>query len=110
MPPREGARDAPARAPEARAVQRPARGQLRSDPAVLDPVLSVPPPWNRQYAGRKPIPDRAVVTGILFVLRCSPRCPSRRGPSRPGACRVSRAAAEVPGLAVMWLRMMSPRG
>lgn len=24
---------------------------------------------NRQYAGRKPIPDRAVLTGILFVLR-----------------------------------------
>ena len=24
---------------------------------------------NRQYAGRKPIPDRAALTGILFVLR-----------------------------------------
>src|SRR5260370_22931581 len=24
---------------------------------------------NRQYAGRAPIPDRAVLTGILFVLR-----------------------------------------
>jgi transposase len=24
---------------------------------------------NRQYAGRTPIPDRAVLTGILFVLR-----------------------------------------
>jgi hypothetical protein len=24
---------------------------------------------NRRFAGRKPIPDRAVLTGILFVLR-----------------------------------------
>jgi transposase len=24
---------------------------------------------NRRHAGRKPIPDRAVLTGILFVLR-----------------------------------------
>jgi len=29
----------------------------------------VRPPRNRRYAGRKPIPDRAVLTGILFVLR-----------------------------------------
>jgi len=26
-------------------------------------------PRNRRYAGRTPIPDRAVLTGILFVLR-----------------------------------------
>jgi transposase len=26
-------------------------------------------PRNRRYAGRPPIPDRAVLTGILFVLR-----------------------------------------
>lgn len=26
-------------------------------------------PRNRRHAGRKPIPDRAVLTGILFVLR-----------------------------------------
>ena len=26
-------------------------------------------PRNRRYAGRQPIPDRAVLTGILFVLR-----------------------------------------
>src|SRR5438874_10461236 len=26
-------------------------------------------PRNRQYAGRTPIPDRAVLAGILFVLR-----------------------------------------
>jgi transposase len=26
-------------------------------------------PRNRQHAGRAPIPDRAVLTGILFVLR-----------------------------------------
>jgi len=32
-------------------------------------LLPPRPPRDRQYAGRKPIPDRAVLTGILFVLR-----------------------------------------
>lgn len=32
-------------------------------------MLPTRPPRNRRYAGRKPIPDRAVLTGILFVLR-----------------------------------------
>ena len=35
----------------------------------IEPRLPKRRPRNRQYAGRKPIPDRAVLTGILFVLR-----------------------------------------
>ena len=35
----------------------------------LEPLLPKRRPRNRQHAGRKPIPDRAVLTGILFVLR-----------------------------------------
>ncbi len=35
----------------------------------IEPLLPTRRPRNRQYAGRKPIPDRAVLTGILFVLR-----------------------------------------
>jgi transposase len=35
----------------------------------LEPLLPKRRRRNRQYAGRKPIPDRAVLTGILFVLR-----------------------------------------
>ncbi len=35
----------------------------------IEPLLPKRPRRNRQYAGRKPIPDRAVLTGILFVLR-----------------------------------------
>jgi len=35
----------------------------------IEPLLPERPPRNRRYAGRKPIPDRAVLTGILFVLR-----------------------------------------
>src|SRR6266852_7793607 len=35
----------------------------------LEPLLPKRRPRHRQYAGRKPIPDRAVLTGILFVLR-----------------------------------------
>ena len=35
----------------------------------IEPLLPQRRPRNRQYAGRKPIPDRAVLTGILFVLR-----------------------------------------
>ena len=37
--------------------------------ARVEPLLPKRRPRNRQYAGRKPIPDRAVLTGILFVLR-----------------------------------------
>ena len=35
----------------------------------LEPLLPKRRPRSRQYAGRKQIPDRAVLTGILFVLR-----------------------------------------
>ena len=35
----------------------------------VEPVLPKRRPRQRQHAGRKPIPDRAVLTGILFVLR-----------------------------------------
>lgn len=37
--------------------------------ARIEPLLPTRRPRNRQYAGRQPIPDRAVLTGILFVLR-----------------------------------------
>jgi transposase len=36
---------------------------------LIAPLLPPRPPRNRRYAGRAPIPDRAVLTGILFVLR-----------------------------------------
>src|SRR5258707_15035699 len=35
----------------------------------IEPLLPTRRARNRQYAGRAPIPDRAVLTGILFVLR-----------------------------------------
>jgi transposase len=37
--------------------------------AHIEPLLPRRRSRQRQYAGRKPIPDRAVLTGILFVLR-----------------------------------------
>jgi transposase len=37
--------------------------------ARVEPLLPKRRPRNRRYAGRKPIPDRAALTGILFVLR-----------------------------------------
>ncbi len=37
--------------------------------ARIEPLLPKRRPRNRQYAGREPLPDRAVFTGILFVLR-----------------------------------------
>ena len=36
---------------------------------LIEPLLPKRRRRNRQYAGRTPIPDRAVLTGILFVLR-----------------------------------------
>lgn len=35
----------------------------------IEPLLPKRRRRDRQYAGRKPIPDRAALTGILFVLR-----------------------------------------
>lgn len=37
--------------------------------ARIEPLLPKRRSRQRQYAGRRPIPDRAVLTGILFVLR-----------------------------------------
>ena len=37
--------------------------------ARLEPLLPKRRSRHRRYAGRKPIPDRAILTGILFVLR-----------------------------------------
>ncbi len=37
--------------------------------AHIEPLLPKRRSRHRQYAGRKPIPDRAVLTGILFVLK-----------------------------------------
>jgi len=36
--------------------------------SVIEPLLPVRESRNRRYAGRKPTPDRAALTGILFVL------------------------------------------
>ena len=36
---------------------------------LIEPLLPTRAPRNRRYAGRKPTPDRAVLTGIVFVLR-----------------------------------------
>jgi transposase len=36
---------------------------------LIEPLLPKRRPRNRRYAGRKPIADRAALTGILFVLR-----------------------------------------
>lgn len=36
---------------------------------LIEPLLPKRRQRKRQYAGRKPIPDRAVLRGILFVLR-----------------------------------------
>jgi transposase len=37
--------------------------------AQIEPLLPKRRSRRRRYAGRKPIPDRAALTGILFVLR-----------------------------------------
>jgi len=36
---------------------------------LIEILLPVRARRNRQYAGRKPTPDRAVLTGVVFVLR-----------------------------------------
>jgi transposase len=38
--------------------------ELRS---LIEPLLPERAPHSRRYAGRKPTPDRAVLTGIVFV-------------------------------------------
>ena len=37
--------------------------------SLIEPLLPVRAPRSRRYAGRKPTPDRALLTGIVFVLR-----------------------------------------
>ena len=37
--------------------------------AQIEPLVPTRRSRRRRYAGRKPIPDRAALTGILFVLR-----------------------------------------
>jgi transposase len=37
--------------------------------SLIEPLLPARAPRNRRYDGRKPTPDRAVLTGIVFVLR-----------------------------------------
>src|SRR6516165_5199166 len=37
--------------------------------ALIEPMLPSPKPRRYRYPGRKPIPDRAALTGILFVLK-----------------------------------------
>jgi transposase len=37
--------------------------------AIIEPLLPPPPPRRFRYPGRKRIPDRACLTGILFVLK-----------------------------------------
>ena len=37
--------------------------------SLIEPLLPAREPRNRRYAGRKPTPDRAILAGIVFVLR-----------------------------------------
>lgn len=37
--------------------------------ALIEPLLPPAKPRRFQYPGRKPVPDRAALTGILFVLK-----------------------------------------
>jgi transposase len=36
--------------------------------SLIQPLLPPPKPRRTRYSGRKPLDDRAVLTGILFVL------------------------------------------
>jgi transposase len=37
--------------------------------ALIEPLLPPPKPRPYRHPGRKPKPDRAVLTGIIFILR-----------------------------------------
>ncbi len=37
--------------------------------ALIEPLLPPPKPRRERYSGRKPLDDRKVLTGILFVLQ-----------------------------------------
>jgi transposase len=36
---------------------------------LIEPLLPLPKPRRFRYPGRKPVPNRAALTGILFVLK-----------------------------------------
>jgi transposase len=36
---------------------------------LIEPLLPHPKPCRLKYTGRKPVPDRAALIGILFVLK-----------------------------------------
>lgn len=38
--------------------------------AVIEPLLPPPKPRRSRFPGRKPLDNRKVLTGILFVQRC----------------------------------------
>lgn len=37
--------------------------------ALIEPLLPSPKPRRSRYPGRKPLDDRALLTGILFILQ-----------------------------------------
>ncbi|WP_175233161.1 transposase, partial [Paraburkholderia humisilvae] len=37
--------------------------------ALIEPLLPPPKPRRSRYPGRKPLDNRAVLTGILFILQ-----------------------------------------
>ena len=50
--------------------------------ALIEPLLPAPKPRRFRFPGRKPVPDRAALTGILFVLQSG--IPWERLPSEMG--------------------------
>lgn len=42
--------------------------------ALIKPLLPAPKPRRAHYPGRKPLNDRSVLTGILFVLQSGIPC------------------------------------
>ncbi|WP_350029104.1 transposase [Caballeronia sp. GAFFF1] len=57
--------------------------------ALIEPLLPPAKPRRFKYPGRKPMPDRAALTGILFVLKSGIRW--RDLPAEMGAAPVSAA-------------------
>ncbi len=52
---------------------------------LIQPLLPPPKPRRERYPGRKPLSDRRVLTGVLFVLKSGP--PLAGYPRRWGAAR-----------------------
>lgn len=62
----------------------------------IEPLLPKRRARNRQYAGRRPLPDRAVLTGILFVRRSGrattePEDPAEKDTADPSVFRAVEA-------------------